>query len=293
MSSGAGGYDPYDVPPSPPPPSLPAKKAGKAAAPKPTRETKQKKKQEQKAPAPDPRTAWEAVWHAYQPVRDKYPTLDSRPTSAALAALLDLPVRRPLSYQENRTSCKGDFNLPSSTSSRNRNLKAALLQASAAPSEQACSRCAERKNLWDACVGGEGCAGCTYNGNGKQCSNRPEYGEEAPELQAHEGKSPSGRGASAFVCPTDAERLEEIKAMTAAERDSALRRAQQDLRLLGEWPADEDVETAAGVVGDEVEQDRAPAPARLADLMEADDDEDNDDENLDDVAGWDLSSMEF
>lgn len=112
------------------------------------------------------------MWHEYQPVRDKYPTLDSRPTSAALAALLDLPVLRPLSYQENRTSCKGDFNLPSSTSSRNRNLKAALLQASAAPSEQACSRCAERKNLWDSCVGGEGCAGCTYNGNGKQCSNR-------------------------------------------------------------------------------------------------------------------------
>lgn len=81
--------------------------------------------------------------------------------------------------------------------------------------------------------------------------------------------------------------------MTAAERDSALRRAQQDLRLLGEWPADEDVETAAGIVGDEVEHNRPAAPARLADLMEADDEDDDDDENLDDVAGWDLSSMEF
>lgn len=111
------------------------------------------------------------MWHEYKSVRDKYPTLDRLPTATALVQLLNKPVQRSLRYKEDRTSCKGDFNLPRSVPSSNRNLKAALLQVSAAPSERECSRCVERKNLWDVCVGGEGCAGCTYNGNRAQCSN--------------------------------------------------------------------------------------------------------------------------
>ncbi|KAF3026772.1 hypothetical protein E8E14_014859 [Neopestalotiopsis sp. 37M] len=218
MSASAGRQDPYDVPslPAQPTPSEDAASSPKKKEKKRQRKSKSKsKKENEEEDEPD---------QGYQ---------TALPTATALVQLLNKPVQRSLRYKEDRTSCKGDFNLPRSVPSSNRNLKAALLQVSAAPSERECSRCAERKNLWDVCVGGEGCAGCTYNGNRAQCSNIPkDDSDEDPEPQAHDAKSPLGQGASASVHPTDAERLEQLRAMTAAQRDGLLQRAQQDLRLL-------------------------------------------------------------
>lgn len=116
-----------------------------------------------------PRTAWEAVWYAYDAVRREYPTLQDRPTAPDLVALLDLPPVRELRYHPERTR-RSDFGLTANTSSKNRDLGAALLQVTAAASGQECGRCRGQKNLWDVCVGGIGCAGCIYNGNKLQCN---------------------------------------------------------------------------------------------------------------------------
>ncbi|KAI0174868.1 hypothetical protein BJ166DRAFT_587639 [Pestalotiopsis sp. NC0098] len=138
------------------------------ASPKPKREPQN----EQLVLNAGPRTAWEAVWYACDAVRTAYPTLQDRPTAPDLVALLDLPPVRQLRYHAESTR-RSDFGLSTTTQAKNRNLKAALLQVTAAASPQECSRCGKRKNLWDVCVGGLGCAGCIYNGQKCQCNYLP------------------------------------------------------------------------------------------------------------------------
>lgn len=138
------------------------------ASPKPKREPQN----EQFVLNAGPRTAWEAVWYACDAVRRAYPTLQYRPTAPDLVALLDLPPVRELRYHAESTR-RSDFGLSTTTQAKNRNLKAALLQVTAAASPQECSRCRKRKNLWDVCVGGLGCAGCIYNGQKCQCNYLP------------------------------------------------------------------------------------------------------------------------
>lgn len=116
-----------------------------------------------------PRTAWEAVWHAYETVRREYPTLQTRPTAPSLVDLLDLPAVRELRNDPERSKDKNDFTIgPPKT--LNRNLKAALLQASASATGVACDRCAKHLNIWDACVGAPACAGCIFNGRAYSCT---------------------------------------------------------------------------------------------------------------------------
>ncbi|ETS81477.1 hypothetical protein PFICI_06479 [Pestalotiopsis fici W106-1] len=290
----AGLIDPYEVPsspsPSPPPPPPPRKRA-RGAIPKPK-------------PPPEPATAWEAVWSAYNAVRQKYPTLQSRPTARSVRGLLDLPVVRPLRY-DRQSVRRSDFNLPpGAPQSGNRNLKAALLQVSSAAAQQSCSRCVQHKNLWDVCVDtGEGCcAGCLCNGQKSNCAfpdvqdeggegegegaEGQEEGqeggenglpfledipEEAPEPQVHGGKSSLGQEASASVRPTDAERRLQLDAMTDVERADALHKAVQDLRLLYERRAPE-----AGSDEDEDKDTAAPTTTTITNTNKTNDDDDDD-----------------
>ncbi|ETS86217.1 hypothetical protein PFICI_00045 [Pestalotiopsis fici W106-1] len=131
---------------------------------------KRKPKAQPKTPAKPagPITSWEAVWLAYHDVRAKYPRLHNTPTSPHLRVLLNLPAVRELRFNEHYGR-RHEFSLATTTPTKNRNLKAALTQASAELSEQTCTRCANHKNPWDVCVGGLGCAGCTYNGQRFRC----------------------------------------------------------------------------------------------------------------------------
>lgn len=106
-----------------------------------------------KEPRPPPQTAWQAIYASLDAVREKYPG-ERVPFNTRVIALMSAPAIRPLIVNCHRRARAGaaTYSLGYSRAKVNKNLIAALIQASGVSALVPCRRCHEGNGLWVGCV---------------------------------------------------------------------------------------------------------------------------------------------